>query len=200
MKKKIIQIVLTVLIIILAYLLFESIMGPVRYNKERNRRREIVINKLKDIRTAQINYKNVNGEYADTWEKLIKFLKYGKLPMVKKISNLPDSLSEISEAEAIKRGFIKIDTLYVNALDSLFGKRANFSVDELPIIPFSGGEKFILKAGEIEKGKVKVKVFEVTAPNEAFLKGLDEHMIKREEKSALIVGSMTEASQDGNWE
>lgn len=200
MKKGILQIALVIVIIILAYLIYESIMEPVRYNQERNHRREIVINKLKDIRTAQLNYRNVNGEYAGTWDKLTDFLINGKLPMVKKISTLPDSLSEISEAEAIKRGFIKLDTNYVNALDSLFGHRNNFSIENLSIIPFSDSEKFKLSAGEIEKGQVKVKVFEVVALNETFLKGLDEDMIKKEEKPALVLGSMTEASQDGNWE
>jgi len=200
MKKGILQIALVIVIIILAYLIYESIMEPVRYNQERNRRREIVINKLKDIRTVQLNYRNVNGEYAGTWEKLTDFLINGKLPMVKKISTLPDSLSEISEAEAIKRGFIKLDTNYVNALDSLFGHRNNFSIENLSIIPFSDSKKFKLSAGEIEKGQVKVKVFEVVALNETFLKGLDEDMIKKEEKPALVLGSMTEASQDGNWE
>ncbi len=200
MKKNIIQIALFILIIILAYLVYESIMEPVRYNKERNRRREIVINKLKDIRTAQLNYKNVNKEYADSWDKLIDFLKNGKLPVIKKISTLPDSLSEISEEEAIKRGFIKVDTTYVNALDSLFGHRKDFSLENFSIIPFSDGQQFSLRAGEIEKGHVKVKVFEVVAPNEAYLKGLDKDMINKEEKPALILGSMTEASHDGNWE
>lgn len=200
MKKGILQIALVIVIIILAYLIYESIMEPVRYNQERNRRREIVINKLKDIRTVQLNYRNVNGEYAASWEKLTDFLINGKLPMVKKISTLPDSLSEISEAEAIKRGFIKLDTNYVNALDSLFGHRNNFSIENLSIIPFSDGKKFKLSAGEIEKGQVKVKVFEVVALNETFLKGLDEDMIKKEEKPAIVLGSMTEASQDGNWE
>ncbi len=200
MKKNITQIALFILIIILAYLVYESIMEPVRYNKERNRRREIVINKLKDIRTAQLNYKNVNKEYADSWDKLIDFLKNGKLPVIKKISTLPDSLSEISEEEAIKRGFIKVDTTYVNALDSLFGHRKDFSLENFSIIPFSDGQQFSLRAGEIEKGHVKVKVFEVVAPNEAYLKGLDKDMINKEEKPALILGSMTEASHDGNWE
>lgn len=200
MKKGIVQIALVVVILILAYLIYESVMEPVRYNQERNRRREIVINKLKDIRVAQLNYRNVNGEYANTWEKLTDFLINGQLPMVKKISTLPDSLSEISEAEAIKRGFIKIDTSYRNALDSLFGRRKDFSVENISVIPFSDGEKFSIAAGEIEKGQVKVKVFEVIAPNETFLKGLKEEMIKKEDKPALVLGSMTEASQDGNWE
>ena len=74
MKKTYVQIALVLVILVLAYLIYESVMEPVRYNQERNRRREIVINKLKDIRVVQLNYRNVNGEYANSWGKLTDFL------------------------------------------------------------------------------------------------------------------------------
>lgn len=183
--KTTIQIALAVVALVLSYFIYESIMKPVRFNEEKDRRRQVVIQKLKDIRTAQLAYKNVKGEFAKTFDQLIDFLKNGKFPVIKKIGNADDS------------GAVLIrDTAWVNVADSLF--KGGYPKDSLSFIPFSGGMKFDINAGEQEAGKVKVKVFEVKAKNATFLKGLDEDMYKKDEE--IILGSMSQPTYDGNWE
>jgi len=76
----------------------------------------------------------------------------------------------------------------------------NFKIEDIAIIPFSEGEEFQMAAGEIEKGKVIVNVFEAIAKKEIYLKGLSKELISRESVSDLKVGSMSEPSTDGNWE
>ncbi len=70
----------------------------------------------------------------------------------------------------------------------------------MAIIPFSGGKQFSINSGEIEKGKVKVKVFEITAPYTEIFKGLKTDNEGIDMTQALILGSMTEPSINGNWD
>ncbi len=187
MKKNIIQIALIIVIIVLAYFVYESIMGTVRFDKESARRKETVIQNLKDIRTIQASFKSVNNVYSSSFDTLVDFYKNGKIPVVKMEGDIEDTTAVIVR-----------DTSYINVSELLFKNNSDFKIDSLPYIPYSCGKKFILKAGEIEKGNVKVQVFEAYAKKEYFLKGLDEKLFYRID--SLKVGSMTEASVDGNWE
>lgn len=172
-------------------------MSRIEFEKLAKARREAVIERLKDIRTAQIAYKHTNGEYAKDFDKLINWVKNGKIQVIKKIGDEEDSL-------AVARGEVIRDTIYIPAIDTVFsatyiGNR-KFNVDELPIIPNSGGDRFEMDAGEITRNNVKVKVFEVFAPYTSIYKGLetDKHSIKMDD--GLRVGSMTDPSTNGNWE
>ena len=91
-----------------------------------------------------------------------------------------------------------IDTLgKVSILDSLFQK--NHSIDSLRYVPFGKGEEFELSAGTINKSKITVPVFEAKAKKEDFLNGMNKNLIKSSAKD-LIIGSMTEAHLNGNWQ
>jgi hypothetical protein len=199
MVNNIIKILLLVVIIVLVYLVYESVMGPVRFNKEVTKRDKAVIENLKDIRDAQMTYKTIYGKYMSDFDTLIDFLKNGEIPVVKIVPDPTDT----TFTKTIR------DTLgYIPVIDSLFGDRKNFMVDDLKYVPFTEKQKFSLAAGIIEKGGVDVNVFEASVLYEVYLKGLDEQMVinliaskeQIERYPGLKVGSMTEASTDGNWE
>ena len=59
--KTIIQIVLGLAIVALAVLLYNSIMTPVRFENEYNKRRDACADKLKAIRTLEDAYKVTYG-------------------------------------------------------------------------------------------------------------------------------------------
>ncbi len=188
MKKTIIQIALTIAIIVLAYFVYESIMQPIRFNKEKAIRDAKVIERLKDIRTAQVSYKSVHNEYAADFEKLTDFLKNGQFPVVRKEGDEDDSTAIIIR-----------DTTYVSVFDSIFKDKDIKFIDSIPYIPYGEGEKFTLRADKIERSRVIIPVFEVFAANEQFLKGLKtSNMVDL--KEGLKVGSMDSPSIDGNWE
>ena len=96
------------------------------------------------------------------------------------------------------------DTTKVSVLDSLFP--SNYKIDSLRYIPYSGGREFTLKKGTIETAsKLKVKVFEASAPSKYILKDLDEQEIINLndglDYKGLKVGSVTEVNNGaGNWE
>ena len=199
MVNNIIKILLLVVIIVLAYLVYESVMRPVRFNQEVSKRSDAVIQNLKAIRSAQMAYKNIHNNYTGSFDTLLTFLTTGEIPVVKMVPDPEDTT------------FTKTitDTLgYIPVIDSLFGKRANFDVDHFKYIPFTDNEVFDMDAGIIEKGGVEVNVFEVKVHYKKFLQGLNNQMVinlvaareQIEKYPGLKVGSMEEASTDGNWE
>lgn len=192
MKSTIIKIVLFIVIVILAYLVVESFMKNVRFDKEQRRRANVVIESLKDVRTAQFAFKLIHGTYAHDFDTLINFLGTGEIPVVRILPDPEDTTFTKTINDTIAFVLVK---------DSLFKHRGHdYRIEELAIIPFSDGENFVMNAGEIEKGKVIVNVFEAIAPKEIYLKGLNKELIARESVRDLKVGSMTEPSTDGNWE
>lgn len=199
MKSNIIKAVLAVVIIVLAYLIYDSINQPIRFLKEKKHRDTEVVQRLKDIRNVQALYKSANGKYTSSFDSLMGYIKEGEIPVVNVIPDPTDTT------------FTKTinDTLgYVKVIDSLFKHHQNFNLADIAIIPFSNGEKFQMESGEIDRGGVKVGVFEVKAPFKVYLKGLDNqrilNLIASEEAierfPGLKVGSLTEPSTDGNWE
>lgn len=199
MKKIIIQIVLFVIIVFLVYKIYESIMEPMRFNKERDLRMTEVVQNLKDIRAAQLAYKSIYAKYSPSFDTLLDFVGNEEIPMVKMIPDPEDTTFSKSIMDTI--GFIPVR-------DSLFGGRPNFQIFNLPLIPYTDGDTFKLYAGKIERSNVMVQVFEASALNSQFLKGLEEQLVNNytdklestERFPGLKVGSMTEASTDGNWE
>ena len=203
--KAFIHVLLAGLIVFLAYETVQSVVKPIEFKKEQKKRYDETIQKLKDIRAAQGAYKEVNGDYTASFDTLIDFVKNGQYSIVRKIGEIPeDLLGQITEKEAIQKGMISRDTTKVSVLDSLFP--ANYKIDSLRFIPYSGGREFTMKKGVVETAsKLKVKVFEASAPSKYILKGLDEQEIINLndglDYKGLKVGSITEVNNGaGNWE
>lgn len=199
MWKAIIQIVLVIIIIVLGYFVYESVMGPVRFNQKKELREDAVIKRLKDIRSAQIAYKNLHDNYAASFDTLINFIKNDDIPVVKIVPDPEDTTFTKTINDTIA---------YIKVVDSLFSGRQNFKPSGLRYIPFSDNETFKLDAAQIEKGGLEVDVFEASAHYNTFLEGLNKQLIINLIKSrkdidrfpGLKVGSMQEPSTDGNWE
>lgn len=198
MKRTIIQIVLLVIIIILAYLVYQSVNKPLVFNAEKDKREAVVIQDLKDIRSGQQIYKKMYDKYASDFDTLLNFLREGEIPIVKKVPDPEDTTFTRTINDTIG---------YIVVADSLYGRRANFQLDSLPYVPMSG-VKYKLESGKIERGGLKVHVFEASAHYKSILIGMDNQMIINlikarkdiEKYPGLKVGSMQEPSTDGNWE
>ncbi|MBT5273871.1 MAG: hypothetical protein HOL74_03510, partial [Flavobacteriales bacterium] len=68
----------------------------------------------------------------------------------------------------------------------------------LTTIPYSN-EVYSIDAGQVEKGKVIVQVFEISTNYGTVFTGLDAENKSYELDALLKVGSMDEASLNGNW-
>ncbi|TKG95846.1 hypothetical protein EYV94_06015 [Puteibacter caeruleilacunae] len=209
--RTVIQIALILAAIGLTWKIYDSVNHPIQFEREKKVRYAEVVDRLKDIRKAQVAFKDVNGRYTSSFDTLIDFVKNDSLPFVLKIGTLTDSMIELgwNEEKAIKKGAIVRDTIRVNVLDTVFGR--NFNVDQIKMVPAGKpGAMFTMGATEITTGSgVKVKVFEARVHNNTYLEGLDQQLIinmneqarKNEKYPGLKVGSMTEANNNaGNWE
>ena len=60
-------------ILVIGYLLVDSVLQPVRFNKEKEARELVGIERLQDIRVLQDAYKSVNGKYVSDIDSLVDF-------------------------------------------------------------------------------------------------------------------------------
>jgi hypothetical protein len=192
-----IRIGLWVLVIVLGYSLYSVIMNPIRFSKENNRRSADVIQRLKEVRKAQIAFKEVNNFYASSFDELIPLLDTGVFTIVQRRDEELKFYNKVYREYQLK-DTTYIDTLgYVSIKDSIFGRE--FNLEKLRFIPHTDGSELQLRANKIKSGNLTVQVFEAKATKEEYLKGLDKELIKNTAKD-LQVGSMTSAKINGNWE
>ncbi|MBP5413358.1 MAG: hypothetical protein J6Y47_08930 [Bacteroidales bacterium] len=220
-KNIIIQACLIVAIVVLVLLIYRSVMRPQKFNVIYEGRKSEVVAKLKDIRVLQQFYKAEKGSYAKNFDQLRDFWNNGTMTVVVKEGNVPDSLTE---AQALKMGIIKRDTVLVKAKDEMIKSLPDFDIEKFDVIPFSGGERFIMDADTITRANISVFVYEVRANKSQYLKnmdndprvknafmgtllysGLQEQFLGpnfdfKENVKDIVLGSLTEPSTDGNWE
>ena len=116
-----IQIVLWIASIFFTYKIYDSINGPIKFKQVKNERYAKVINRLKDIRTAQIAHRDVKGQFSNNFDSLIKFIDEGQFTLIEKRDS---SYLEYDRTYRIDmlREVVVIDTLgTVPVKDSLFG-------------------------------------------------------------------------------
>ena len=225
LKKVLTYLILPACIAGLAYALVASIMEPVHFEKHREYRKGIAVQRLKDIRELQVAYKNVNGKYTADVDSLIMFYKDGKMKVVMQIGSHDDSVA-VANTKALKRRKPRIKPeemlkLYnqgqslvfkieneVAVRDTLFNDRENFIVDSLAFIPFCGDS--IIMASTVKKvSGVNVPLFEASMPYKSLLKGLnnqlrinlDAQCEDQGKYKGLQVGSISAPNNNaGNWE
>ena len=209
MNAKKIKLILIPINIILAFFVYDSIRSEIKFIKQAKERIAENVQKLKDLRTLQIAYKKENDVFADNFNSLLDFLENDSTTIIKSVGETPDSLvngKQITDAQALEMGLISRDTLYVSAKESIFDEnyiksrdnKYRFDINTLSIIPFTE-QQYNIDANVIEKGKVNVQVFEISAAFKHVFNGLDAENKKYDLNSLLKVGSMTEASLNGNW-
>lgn len=201
-----IQVVLVLLVIFTAYKLYSSIMQPVSYEKVKDVRKEVIIERLQQIRDIQIEYRKIHGSYTSDFDTLKTFFNEGLMPVVFK----EGSNDTLTEERAIELNLIKIDTTYVLYKDTMFTEVEGFDIAKINIVPFTNGKvEFNMAADTIKRPTFDVFVFEVKTYMKDYLSDIknaelrDNEILERIKKDlfeGLKIGSMTEPSTTGNWE
>jgi len=225
--KVVIELALVVVSVALVFLIVRSIKEPVDFNKQKEHREAVAIQRLKDIRELQVAYKGVNGKFASTIDSLILFYNTGKIEVVMQVGSLDDSIA-VAHTAAVKKLNRKItdqdllaryregDTHLVFSVksnipvkDTVFHSRKDFVIDSLAYIPFSGGEKTQMESIVKMVSGVQVPLFEAKMPYKSLLKGLDNQLrinldAERRDQNkyeGLQVGSVSTPNNNaGNWE
>lgn len=227
--KTVLNIVLAAIAVFLLYICYESVMGPVRFEEEKNFRDKAVQARLLDIRKAQAEYSNTHDrQYTDNFDSLIYFVKNQKLPLVFKKGVLSDAQLEngLTEAKAMaiinkakktgkydevkKNGLENFsrDTTWVAVIDTIFPK--GFNADSLRYVPFGNGVQFQMDTlTQVARSGAPICLLEVKTPYEAYLGDLDkQEIINLKDQQAqlnkycgLKIGDLETANNNaGNWE
>ena len=203
-----IQIVLWLASIFFAYKIYDSINGPIKLNQTKNERYAQVIDRLKDIRKAQIAHKDVKGVFANNFDSLVKFVDEGIFTLIEKRDS---SYLEYDRTYRIDmlREVIVIDTLgTVPVKDSLFSNTDRYK--NMAYVPIQGVQDsmFKINAEVINKNGYNVPVFEVKVSKNIILFDQDKDLVKQENEtvsvdgvngSEIILGSLSNVSTNGNW-
>ena len=204
----VINIVLFAIIVLLAWQVVKSIQAPIKFNHEQKARETKVVERLIDIRNAEVLYKNATSHYTNRFDTLIAFCQTAEIPIVKIVPDPTDTTFTRTINDTI--GFIMV-------MDSIRGGRDNFNINDMRFVPFSEPQqKFELEAGTIKRNGIDIPVFEARTPYEVYLATPSADFSEKEwnqrrdnakaEKESinryagLKVGSMEEATTDGNWE
>ena len=190
----VINIILFAIILLLAWQVVKSIQAPIKFNNEQKAR--------------ETKYKNANNKYTHSFDSLIVFCQNAEIPIVKIVPDPTDTTFTRTINDTI--GFVKV-------MDSLKAGRDNFNINDIKWVPFSQPQQnFELEAGMIKRSGIDIPVFEARTPYEVYLATPGEAFSEKEwnqrrdnakaEKESinryagLKVGSMEEATTDGNWE
>ena len=206
-NRKITTYVLYFFSLLLVYLIYSAIDSPIEFNKIKNERYLKVIDRLKDIRNAQIAYKSVNGIYSDNFDSLISFIDSAQFTIIEKRDSSYMQYDRVYRIDML-REVIVTDTLgFVSVRDSLF--KDNLDYKYMAFVPVDGVDsKFQLKADIIDKNGYNVPVFEVRVSKDLILYDQNKDLITQEKEIVsvdgvngpfLILGSMSDVSTNGNW-
>ena len=204
---RIIKAVIWLFIIFFSYQVITSINEPIKFNEVKKERYLKVIDKLKDIRNAQLAYKSVYDSYADNFEGLIKFIDTAQYTLIQKRDSSYLQYDRVYRIDML-REVVVIDTLgFVSVKDSIFGNSIRYK--DLAQVPIDGVDAtFSIKSDVIKKGDYDVYVFEVKVSKDVILFDQNKELLKQEKALMsvdgvngpdLVLGSMTEVSTNGNW-
>ncbi len=209
--KLVIQIVLWIVIIFLGWKLWNSVMGPVEFNKIKEARYVKVIENLKDIQAAELAHKEITGSFTGDWDSLINFIDTAKFAITQRRDT---SYADVAKNKAfgISEGYFieesLIDTLgFTPVKDSLYGSTNRYKT--MMNVPVEGVDaKFDLKAGKIEKNEATYSVFEAKVSKKIVLGDLDKDLLTQELQVQSVdgvngpdikVGSLEDVNTSGNW-
>ena len=205
--KKLFQIILAVAIVGLVYVIYVQISTPIRFDKETKAKKAQVIDRIKDIRTAQRAFKSKYQHFTASFDSLSAFVLTDTLELERKIVDEDDSA-----AMAMLK---KIEKFKIAVIDTIFApkKVTRQDVENFRFIPGTGNKaQFIMEAGIITtESKVVIPVVECRAPYKMFLDTvayrqevinlIDEEQNNFNRYPGVKFGSMDSGNNEaGNWE
>lgn len=194
--RKVINLVLILVTVILAYWLYASVREPIAFAAERDKRKDAVVNVLKKLQITQDVHRMVTGKYASNFDSLSKVISTGKVEIVKLESDPSDPTNQDKFIRTVSYKEAK-DTLY-----SLLG--GMISVDSLRYVPYGEGKTFTIDADTMTYQNTLVNVLEVGTKWEAFMGDYKDPRYKkydaRYDPSKIIkFGDMNSPNTNGNW-
>lgn len=206
MNKKVkigIELGLLGLIVLLSFLVYNSVKSNIDFENEKARKQTLAVAKLIKIRDLQNLYESKNDSYSNSWDQLIDFALKDSLVFDYKEGDMEDSAAVAEGRAFIKK--VKRPAIEKLIADGIIANEKELK--ELRYVPESE-EEFVIKSGSVMAGGIKMPTFEVSVTWDILLKGQDEQLIINSKESSKVksgfegirVGKIDEASTEGNWE
>lgn len=210
--KKLFQILLAVVIVGLVYVIYVQISTPIRFDDELKAKKALVIERIKDIRTAQRAYKSKYQHFTNSFDTLAAFVLTDTLELERKIVDEDDS---VAMAMLKKAGKKNVEKFKVAVIDTIFSpkKLSPMDVEKLRFIPGTDDKaEYIMEAGIITtESKVVIPIVECRAPYKSFLDTvafrqeiinlIDDDVNNYNRYPGVKFGSMESGNNEaGNWE
>lgn len=206
--KLVIQLLLWVVIIFLGYLVFNSVYGTTQFNNLKEKRYQKVIDRLKDIRDAQLAHEEVTGTYADDFGNLISFIDTAEFVLTQRRDTTVLDV-EYQEAYGVDQyiDIVMIDTIgYSSIKDSLFKDNRYTQLNEVPVEGIDA--EFEMEAGTVIKNDNRLPVFQARVSKDVVLYDQDPDLVMQEKQAQSVeevngpyirVGSLENVNTGGNW-
>ncbi len=194
--RRIVNVMLVLIAVILGYWLYKSIQDPIEFQAEKEKRKDAVISVLKKIQTAQDMYRTIRGSYAGSFDTLSKVLMSSQITLEK----LEADPSDPTNQDKFIRTIIKKP-----AKDSLFNLLGGVvNLDSLRYIPYGEGKTFSIEADTIIQQSQKVYVVEVGTKYKDFMGEFASPRYKKydamyDPEKSLKFGDLNSANTSGNW-
>jgi hypothetical protein len=195
------------LLALTAYLglkIYDGIMEPIKFNKEKVAKYAPVINSLKIIRDAQVKFYEVNGKYTKDKAALISFVTSDSIALtetktiVEKVNKGGGVIVDVEKRVT--------DTIGYEPVIKYFKDRDYKNMFKVPGVE---GADYELEIGTVEKVQgLVVPTFRARTAKKAILDGMNESLVKQELEAIetdqikgeyVSVGSLEEVSTGGNW-
>ncbi len=201
--RPVISILLWLLIGFLGYSIFQSIMGPIKFNKAKVSRYGKAIKNLKMIRDAEVAHKEVTGKFTKNKQGLIQFIDTAKFAVTEVKNIVVDEDKGGGIVIQVEKRVV--DTIGFKDVRASFAGRDYKNMFNVP----GTDAQFSLETGFVEKLEgIKASVFEAKIDKGVILKGLNKDLIRQEKESLggsevkgefISVGSLEDVKVSGNW-
>lgn len=207
--KVVMRVLLALAIVLLAYVSWKSIQGTEDFNAEVARRDRAVIQRLVDIRTAQVALRAQSGSYTASFDTLTNFVGEGKIATLIKSGDLTEDQLEAGMTEEKAMQIIRTgnesaikaaglwddeknapqlvrDSIFSPTVEVLYPNRSNFSIDSLRYVPYGQGTQFEMGVDSlITASGYPIQVFEAKTPYTVYLGDLDQKLLNQKIQEVL---------------
>jgi len=205
--KWIVSLVLVFTGTLLVFKIYDGIMKPINFNKDKRVKYVKVIQHLKIIRDAELAFYKVNGNYTDNKEGLIQFIDSAKFA----ITEVRDTVVKVNKGSKWQPVIVDVEKRIVDTIgyEPILKSFQDKDYKNMFNVPGVDEKQFELSVGLVEKiAGLQVPVFEARTEKKDLLQGMDISLVKKEMEAIesdqikgeyVSVGSLNEVTTGGNW-
>ena len=206
--KIVIRVLLTAAVLLLVFMAYRSVSGDIEFEREATMRDRAVIERLVDIRTAQVAIRARTGSFTDDLDVLADFVKNGTVASIRSYGELTEEQLEAGmtvarameiinagNQQAIQRAglwdaannrpqLIR-DSIFTPVMEAITAfHRPGFNPADLPYVPFSDvatgqRERFELGVDTLMTASGPLQVFEAKTYFTTYLSDMDNRLLQQ---------------------